>query len=128
MFVITTNYHTAVALCEIHHYQKDTSSLIPKSPFQHLVREIVWELTPNICFQSLAIEALQKAAEAFLVVLFESEFFLSYSGTILRYPGTQLAAIHRGRVTIDKKDMVLVQRIVGDWCEGPFLPTLKTGK
>jgi histone H3 len=47
-------------------------------------------------FQSLAIQALQEAAEAYLVGLFED---------------TNLCAIHAARVTIMAKDMQLACRL-----------------
>ena len=67
-----------VALKEIRRYQKSTELLIRKLPFQRLVREIAGDskviLSPlcgKVRFQSLAIKALQEAAEAYLVGLFE---------------------------------------------------------
>lgn len=51
-------------------------------------------------WQSTAIMALQEAAEAFLVHLFED---------------TNLLAIHAKRVTIMQKDMQLCRRIRGAW-------------
>lgn len=52
----------------------------------------------DLRFQSSAINALQEAAEAYIVSLFED---------------TQLAALHAKRVTIFPKDMVLARRIRG---------------
>ena len=67
-----------VALKEIRRYQKSTDLLIRKLPFQRLVREIAGNhriITSPLCgrvkFQSAAIMALQEAAEAYLVGLFE---------------------------------------------------------
>lgn len=77
-----------VALREIRRYQNSTELLIRKLPFQRLVR-----------FQSLAIAALQEAAESYLVQLFED---------------TNLCCIHAKRVTIMVKDMVLARRIRGE--------------
>ena len=54
-------------------------------------------------FQSAAIHALQEAAEAYLVTLFEDSL---------------LCTIHAKRVTLMPKDMVLARRIRGesfDW-------------
>ncbi len=50
-------------------------------------------------FQASAVEALQEAAEAYLVGLFED---------------TNLAAIHAKRVTILPKDMQLARRMRGE--------------
>eukprot|EP00729_Bicosta_minor_P000086 gene86-10818_t len=73
-----------VALREIRRYQKSTELLIRKLPFLRLVKEIVQDMTATSSgtrwqtinqkefrFQSLAIKALQEAAEAYLVGLFE---------------------------------------------------------
>ncbi|XP_037431694.1 histone H3.3-like [Triticum dicoccoides] len=65
-----------VALCEIRKYQKSTELLIRKLPFQRLVREIAQDFKminqlTDLRFQSHAVLALQEAAEAYLVGLFE---------------------------------------------------------
>ena len=67
-----------VALKQIRQYQKSTELLIRKLPFQRLVWEIAGDseiITSPLCgkvrFQSAAIMALQEAAEAYLVGLFE---------------------------------------------------------
>ena len=88
-----------VALREIRRYQKSTELLIRKLPFQRLVREIAQEFKTDIRFQSTAILAIQEAAEAYLVGLFED---------------TNLCAIHAKRVTITAKDMQLARRIRGE--------------
>merc|ERR1719258_742545 len=88
-----------VALREIRKYQKSTELLLRKLPFQRLVREIAWEFKYACKFQSQAILALQEAAEAFLVGLFED---------------TNLCAIHAKRVTIMPKDIQLARRLRGE--------------
>lgn len=60
-----------MALREIRRYQRTTELLIPKRSFQRIVRGIAQDYKPDVRFQSAAIEALQEAAEAFLVSLFE---------------------------------------------------------
>ncbi len=87
-----------VSLREIRRYQKSTELLIRKLPFQRLVREIAHEYCEDLRFQSAAIYALQEAAEAFLVGLFED---------------TNLCALHAKRVTIFSRDMQLALRIRG---------------
>jgi histone H3 len=89
-----------VALREIRKYQKSTELLIRKLPFQRLVKEIAGDEKEGIRFQSVAIEALQVAAEAYLSGLFED---------------TNLCAIHGNRVTILLKDMQLARRMRGDY-------------
>ena len=88
-----------VALREIRKFQKSTDLLIRKLPFQRLVREIAEEFKTDLRFQSQAVLALQEAAEAYLVSLFED---------------TNLCAIHAKRVTIMPKDMQLARRIRGE--------------
>jgi len=88
-----------VALAEIRKYQKSTDLLLRKRPFQRLVREIAQVHKPDIRFQSTALEALQEAAEAFLVGYFED---------------ANLCAIHAHRVTVQPKDLQLARRIRGD--------------
>ncbi|KAM0832879.1 hypothetical protein ACQ4PT_064599 [Festuca glaucescens] len=88
-----------VALREIRKYQKSTELLIRKLPFQRLVREIAQDFKTDLRFQSSAVSALQEAAEAYLVGLFED---------------TNLCAIHAKRVTIMPKDIQLARRIRGE--------------
>ena len=89
----------ALALKEIRRYQKSTELLIPRLPFQRLVRNIVQAVSKNdFKFQSGALGALQEASEAFLVGLFED---------------TNLCAIHANRVTIMPRDIQLARRIRG---------------
>ena len=79
-----------VALREIRKFQKSTELLIRKLPFQRLVREIAQEYKSDLRFQSQAVLAIQEAAEAYMVGLFED---------------TNLCAIHAKRVTIMPKDI-----------------------
>ena len=88
-----------VALCEIRKFQKTTELLIRKLPFQRLVREISNDFKTDLRFHSQALLALQEAAEAYLVGLFED---------------TNLCAIHAKRVTIMPKDLQLARRIRGE--------------
>ncbi|BBH04371.1 Histone superfamily protein [Prunus dulcis] len=93
-----------VALREIRKYQKSTELLIRKLPFQRLVREIAQDFKTDLRFQSSAVAALQEAAEAYLVGLFED---------------TNLCAIHAKRVTIMPKDIQLARRIRGRGLRNP---------
>lgn len=88
-----------VALREIRKYQKSSELLIRKLPFQRLVKEISQDFKTDLKFQSEALLALQEAAEAYLVGLFED---------------TNLCAIHAKRVTIMPKDIQLARRIRGE--------------
>jgi histone H3 len=88
-----------VALREIKRYQKSTSMLLPRAPFQRLVRSICSGIDHDLRFASNALVALQESTEAYLTGVFED---------------ANLCAIHAKRVTIMKKDMELARRIRGD--------------
>ena len=98
-----------LALCEIHRYQQSTKSLIRRTPFYKLIKEISQEYricpegpgTPSVQvrFQSMALAALQEATENFLVGLFED---------------VNLLAVHAKRVTVMPCDIQLALRIRGD--------------
>lgn len=62
-------YHRpgVVALKEIRQYQKSTERLIPKAPFQRLVREISEQHKANFCYNVAALEALH--VKLFLIFL-----------------------------------------------------------
>ena len=88
------------ALREIKRYQKSMANMLPRAPFQRVVREIARECgADDLRFQSQALAALQEAAEAYIVGLFED---------------TNLCAIHAKRMTVQLKDMQLARRIRGD--------------
>ena len=95
------------AIQEIRFYQKSIHFLIPKLSFCRLVKEIMNE-HGAYRIQSLALEALQTAAETFLIRFLED---------------TNTCAIHAKRVTILKKDMRLV-RFLKHGTELPSLPLI----
>lgn len=88
-----------MALREIRRYQKGGELLIRQLPFQRTVREIAQDFNASLRFQSAAMMALQEAAEAYLVGIFED---------------VNLIAIHAKRVTIMPKDIQLARRIRGE--------------
>ena len=90
------------ALCEMRNYQKSTELLIPKMPFLHVVQEILQRESNWYRIQVGAVLALQEAAEAYLIWLFED---------------TNLCTIHTKCVTIMRKDIQLVRRIRGEMSE-----------
>ncbi|KAI3421099.1 hypothetical protein GPALN_014724 [Globodera pallida] len=95
-------YHKkgALALKEIRKFQKSVNLLIPRRRFVLLVREITQEMGATAyMWKALGLIALQEAAEAYLIGLFED---------------TNLCAIHAGRVTVMPKDMQLVRKIRGE--------------
>ncbi|KAL9247878.1 hypothetical protein vseg_021260 [Gypsophila vaccaria] len=88
-----------VALREIRKLQKSVNLVIPFAPFVRAVKEITFRFAPEVSrWQAEALAAIQEAAEAFLVRLFEDGM---------------LCAIHAKRVTLMKKDMELARRIGG---------------
>ncbi|KAK3857654.1 hypothetical protein Pcinc_036107 [Petrolisthes cinctipes] len=87
------------ALKEIRHYQKSTQLLIPKLPFSRVVKEILQSFGPNYRLQSLALMALQEAAECYVIGVLEM---------------ANLCSIHAKRVTIYPADIRLARRIRGN--------------
>ena len=73
--------------------------LIQKLPFLWLVREILQEMRFDFCLTPATVLALQEAAEAFLIRLFED---------------TNLCVIQAKQITIMPMDMKLALRIQGD--------------
>ena len=88
-----------VALREVKRYQRSVENLLPRAPFQRLVRAVCKDYNPDLRWQPAALLAIQEAAEAHLAGLFED---------------TNLCAIHAKRQTVMKKDMDLARRIRGD--------------
>ena len=88
-----------VALREIKRYQKQTTFLLLRGPFQRFVRSICSTIDAQLRFQPQALHALQEASESYLTGLFED---------------ANLCAIHASRVTVMKKDMDLARRIRGE--------------
>ena len=89
---------------EIRQYQRmgkfATQKLIARAPFWRLAREVLGSVGSGDNRWSVAgVTALQEAAEAYLVGLFED---------------AQMCAIHAKRVTIFVKDMQLARRLRGD--------------
>ena len=96
-----------VALREIRKYQRSTEHLIRRAPFQRLVREIISTYMTSWRIQATALEALQEAAESYLVTLFED---------------SNLMAIHGKRVTIMPKDIQIVRRLRRDFVPVATVP------
>mmetsp|Transcript_15568 Transcript_15568/g.19283 ORF Transcript_15568/g.19283 Transcript_15568/m.19283 type:complete len:169 (-) Transcript_15568:2033-2539(-) len=89
------------ALREIRKYQRSTNLLLRRLPFARIVREETQRYTRSEEFrwQAQALLALQEAAEAYLVSIFED---------------SNLCAIHAKRVTLMVRDIQLARRIRGD--------------
>ncbi|KAK8649719.1 hypothetical protein V6N13_139384 [Hibiscus sabdariffa] len=78
-----------------HHFRHGTTL----SEIMKLVREIAQDFKTDLRFQSSAVAALQEAADAYLVGLFED---------------TNLCTIYAKRITIMSKDIQLARRIRGE--------------
>lgn len=79
-----------VALKEIRRYQGTTGNLIRRAPFGRLVRELAQNFArpgEPLRFQATAILALQEAAEAYLVGLFEARHTCTHTRLRLRSAG-----------------------------------------
>ncbi|RMZ29645.1 hypothetical protein D0859_06257 [Hortaea werneckii] len=85
----------AVALRGPGGYQKSTDNSVPKLAFQHLVEEVAVGLGNEIRFQPSAMDALQEAAEAYMVHMFEPP--------------------HAKRTKIQKRDMKFVRSLLRGW-------------
>lgn len=88
-----------LCLKEIRRFAKGPDMCIRRIVFQQVVKEITWEIDNTYRFHSQAILAIQEAAEAYMIGLFED---------------TNLCASHGRRVTIYPKDMQLARRIRGE--------------
>lgn len=84
------------ALREIRKQQKNTDLLIPKAPFQRLVRELTLSFRSDLRFEQDALLCIQEAAEAHLLNMFQ------HSNNL---------AIHTGRKTIQDRDMKMASGI-----------------
>lgn len=69
---------------------------IPMMPFKRLVTQIAITFNPEIGLQTLAVQALQEAAEGFLQGILEE---------------ANICALHAKRTDITPKDIRLVRRI-----------------
>ena len=87
---------TKKILREIKYYQSSTAPLIFRASFIRVVLQVCRELQYQFRWKPTALEALQEAAEMFLVV------FMS---------DANLLAHHCGRVTLFVRDMQLLGRL-----------------
>ena len=88
-----------VALREIRRFQRGTENLIKKLPFQRLVREIACSIKSDARCQASTVQALQHAAEMYLIELMRK---------------TNLSTIHGKRKTVMPKDIQLTMEILED--------------
>jgi histone H3/H4 len=84
------------SLAEIRKEQASTDLIIPKSNMSNLIREIAQDFKNDLDFEPDAFEAIQTAAEAYLIELFQD---------------SNKAAIHAERTHILPKDMRFVMSL-----------------
>ncbi|KAH8245908.1 hypothetical protein KR038_011795 [Drosophila bunnanda] len=83
---------------EIRRLRACTAPLIPRLPFSLLVRELMMKYTnPPFRITESALKALQESAELYLTHRFQDAYMLTR---------------HRGRVTLEVRDMALIAYIV----------------
>lgn len=87
------------ALREIKKMQKSTSTLLPRASFQRLVQEILQDRNSTMSLRRTATDALQQAAEQYVVDLLKS---------------SNQYAIHARRKTISVPDMKVAQENLAD--------------
>ena len=88
-----------VALREIKKLQRSTELIVPRLPFQRLVKEIAGQHDRDLRFSAQGLLALQESAESFMTGLFEDSY---------------MCTIHAKRVTLMPKDVQLARRIRGE--------------
>lgn len=101
---IRPRYSTGeAAMKEIRRLQRSTDLQLPRSAFQRIVREITQEVAQSrnvngteYKYQAFALLALQEAAEAFLVRMFEDSY---------------MCTNHAKRVTLFPSDIALTRRL-----------------
>ena len=87
-----------IAMKQIREFQKSVNLLIPRAPFQRVIKEKALRENREIRFQSAAIQAIQEAAEAHITSVMED---------------SNLICLHANRVTLMGKDLNLARRIRG---------------
>nr|ARC76802.1 Cid3 [Drosophila rufa]ARC76803.1 Cid3 [Drosophila rufa]ARC76850.1 id3 [Drosophila rufa] len=85
---------------EIRRLRARTSPLIPRLPFSQLVRELILKISGERGPQRItegALQVLQESTELYLTQRFEDAYLLTH---------------HRGRVTLEVRDMVLMAYLI----------------
>nr|ARC76693.1 Cid1 [Drosophila vulcana] len=83
---------------EIQRLRACTTLLIPRLSFSRLVRELIMKYaSTSVRITSLALQALQESSELYLTQRFEDAYLLTH---------------HRGRVTLEVRDMALIAFII----------------
>lgn len=86
-------------LKNVNELQNRTRFLIPRAAFARVVRETVLQLDTDVCrFTFTSLEALQTATEMYLTQRLQDSYLLT---------------LHRNRVTLEVKDMKIVEVLRG---------------
>lgn len=95
-----THPKSTSALNEIRRLQETTTVLLPRAPFSRLVREILTNISnrDDLRVQSEALAALQESSEIYITQLMEDAY---------------RCTLHRDRVTLQPKDMILARILRG---------------
>jgi len=83
---------------EITKYQQSTFTLVPRLPFQRMVKHFAMEVDPSIRFSADAIKVMQEATECLVTQVIEDANIITH---------------HANRVTLMPKDLQLCLRIRG---------------
>jgi len=94
-----------VALRQIRMYQKSTAHLLPRMSLERVLREIVSEQFPECRMTRKSVDALQEAAEAFMVDVFTDASKIQ---------------VNDGRVTLFPRDIRLALDIRRDEAMAPI--------
>ena len=90
----------ALALAEIQHYQEVEGLILSPTVMKRLCLEIAREINENYQFDHFAYRLLHKASEEYLMRIFRD---------------CCLVECLNNRVTVDERDVIVVQRISGDY-------------
>nr|ARC76684.1 Cid1 [Drosophila diplacantha] len=82
---------------QIRRLQACTTPLIPRLPFSRLVRELITKYASSCRITESALGALQESSELYLTQRFQDAYLLTH---------------HRGRVTLEVRDMALIAFII----------------
>jgi len=93
-----------VALREIRFYQKQTEDILPRSAFKRIMREIASDLGTDVRFKSLAVDALQAAAEDMIIkLMYNANNYAIYRG----HKGIAVADVKMANVYVPKDSIVI---------------------
>ena len=80
-------------LAEVKQMQASTAYMIQRSPFRRLVREVAQDFMTDLSFTEESFNAIQTASEEYIAQMFSM---------------ANRQAIHRGRITIEPRDIQMV--------------------